>query len=367
MRFTNVTGFPASWTMGFQRDGRELLIVMVKVTYSLPPTGQEAQLAPKQVPLIEADQFAGEPGLSAPLYETDYAHRKPACDVLLVGSAYAPAGRRVTRMQVGMKVGRVVKQFAVVGARVWRKGVIGITASEPQPFELLPITYDCAFGGTDRTQAERGRTDTFLANPVGKGYWRHTDRIDGQLLPNTEQIDRPVEKHDGDYLPMAFSPIGRNWLPRMKFAGTYDQAWIENTAPLWPDDFEERYFQAAPPDQTMPYPKGGEEVVLRNLSPDGERAFRLPDRRVPMTFIPHKGRDANREASLDTIVLEPDQQRFPLTWRVSLPLGRSVFDVKETVIGEMSRAWHRARQHPKKVYYPSLGELVRARRSIGTS
>src|SRR2546422_6031182 len=44
-----------------------------------------------------------------------------------------------------------------------------------------------------------------------------------------------------------------------------------------------------------------------------------------------------------TLFRSPDQQRFTLTWRVALPLGRSVFDVKETVVGEMSPAWYRAR------------------------
>lgn len=367
MRLTNVTGLPASWTMGFQRDGREMLVVIVKATYALPSSGREAQLAPDQVPLVEADQFAGAPGLSAPLYETDYAHRKPACDVSLVGSAYAPNGRPMTRTQVGMKVGSVLKVFTVVGPRVWRKGIANISATAPRPFESLPITYDCAFGGTDRTQEESGRTETFLHNPVGRGYWRHTDHIDGQPLPNTEETNRPVQKYNHEYAPMAFSPIGRNWLPRTKLAGTYDQQWIENTAPFWPDDFDERYFQAAPLGQTMPYPQGGEEVRLHNLTPDGRRAFRLPRRRMPMIFIPHNGHDVNRDGSLDTIVLEPDEQRFTLTWRVTLPLGRSVFDVKETIIGEMPRAWHRARQFPGKVYYRSLGELVKARRSRGTS
>jgi hypothetical protein len=239
--------------------------------------------------------------------------------------------------------------------------------SDPRPFASLPLTYDNAYGGTDTTRRNEGRTDTFLLNPVGKGFWRHTDRVEGGLLPNTEQLDRPVEKIGGDYVPMAFSPIGRSWMPRRTYAGTYDQEWIENSAPLWPDDFDERYFQAAPPDQTMAYPTGGEPVVLRNLTPEGHRVFRLPQRRMPMTFIPHSGRDANRDGSLVTIVLEPDRERFTLTWRVALPLGRSVFDVKETIVGEMPRGWHRARQFPGKTYYRSLGELANARRGRSQS
>ena len=362
MKLTNVTGLPAGWTMGFQRDGRERLIVIVKATYVLPKAGADAELAFDQLPLIEADQFTGEPGMTAPRHETDYAHIKPGCDVLLVGSAYAPQGGPATRVEVGLKVGPLSKQFVVVGPRVWRKGPVRITATAPEAFESLPITYDHAFGGTDRTHADRGETSTFLANPVGKGYWRYSEQIDGQPLPYTEQPGQTIDTQDRAYVPMALSPIGRNWLPRRTFAGTYDQNWIETTAPLWPGDFDERYFQAAPPEQTMPHPKGGEEVVIRNLTADGLRTFRLPTWPIPMTFIPHAGRDVTRDAVIDTIVFEPDDERFTMTWRVTFPLGRSVFDVKETIVGKMPAAWHRARRTPGKPYYPSLGAAVEALR-----
>jgi hypothetical protein len=363
MRLTNVSGVPAAWTMGFRRDGRELLVVMAKATYALPPNGEEPAPALEQVPLVEADVFTAEPGLSAPLYETDFAHTKPACDVLLVGSAYAPAGRRIARTSVGMKVGGLVKEFAVVGPRTWRAAGVTVSADEPQPFESLRLTYDVAFGGTDRTREDEGQIRTFVANPVGAGYGAMGRSLNGKPLPNTEQIDHPVTTSDGSYVPMAFSPVGRNWTPRYKLAGTYTQEWIENTAPLWPADFDERYFQSAPVDQIIPYPQGGEDVILKNLTPDGRRAFRLPSRRMPMTFIPHKGRDATREGVLDTIVIEPDDGRFTLTWRVTLPLGKSIFDVKETVVGEMPPAWHRARVNPDKPYYRGLGEAVAALRS----
>ena len=107
MRFSNELGLPAAWTMGFRRDGREMLVVVVKATYTLPAPGLESVLADEQVALVEADRYTGEPGLSAPLHETDFAHEKPACDVLLVGSAYAPRGR-ATQVDVGLQVGTLM-------------------------------------------------------------------------------------------------------------------------------------------------------------------------------------------------------------------------------------------------------------------
>ncbi len=71
--------------MGMQPDGRELLVVVVKGTFVIPKGGEEPQLTEEQIPLIEADTFTGEPGLSAPVYESDYSPRKLRCDVLLSG------------------------------------------------------------------------------------------------------------------------------------------------------------------------------------------------------------------------------------------------------------------------------------------
>ena len=68
------------------------------------------------------------------------------------------------------------------------------------------------------------------------------------------------------------------------------------------------------------------------------------------------GYDVTREAVLDTIVFEPDQERFTLTWRTSLALGRSLFDVKETVAGEKAPGWHRARRSNKAHF--SIEELL---------
>lgn len=361
MIFSNQTPWPASWTMGFDRSGRELLVVIVKSTYTMPANGESPRPADEQVPLVEADRFSGEPGLSAPLFDTDFAHHKPGCDVLLVGQAHAPAGLEVTHLDVGLQVGSLSKRLRVVGPRHWRKGLVGVSASEPRHFTALPISYDHAFGGTDRTREGDGHTDTYLPNPVGRGYRAHLDGIDGQPLPHCEEPGRPVDRPDGAYRPMALSPLGRNWQERARFAGTYDQAWVESVAPLWPADFDDRYFQAAPADQIIPYPRGGEVVELRHLTDDGLRRFTLPRTQVPLTFIPHRGQDLTVLTNIDTVVLEPDAGRFTLTHRFSLPLGRSIFDVQEVLVGERPHAWHRARRFPGKTFYEGLGALVAAR------
>ena len=65
MRLEHITGMQAGYTMGLQPDGRELLVVCLKGTFTIPKNGQEPRLSEEQVPLLEADVFTGEPGLGA--------------------------------------------------------------------------------------------------------------------------------------------------------------------------------------------------------------------------------------------------------------------------------------------------------------
>jgi hypothetical protein len=360
--FVNQTNVAAGWTMGFERDGREMIVVAIKATYTIPASGEVPELTDEQVPLVEADQFTGAPGLTAPLYESDYAHRKPMCDVLVNGSAYAPSGKQALRLSVGVRVGPMVKTFAVVGDRVWRQGVLGIRATEPEPFEVMPISYDNAFGGVDDSRGDPANAVTFLENPVGLGYSHFNEHVDGKRLPNTEEQESSVTDPNGPYRPMSLGPIGRNWRPRFHYAGTYDQRWLDHQSPFWPDDFDYRYFQAAPTDQQIPYPSGGEDVVLRNLTPDGYVTFKLPWRPMPVWFLPYRGRDIRVDAVLDTVTIEPDRGVFALGWRATLAMRRSCFDMKQIIAGEMSEAWQRFRKYGNKPYYRGLAEMVQARR-----
>jgi hypothetical protein len=363
MELLNATKMRAGYTMGMKPDGRELLVATVKGTFTLPGDGGEPQLADEQVALVEADVFTGEPGFSSPLYETDYVPVKPRCDVLLNGSAYTPNGRPATRVSVSLQIGSVSKSFDVVGKRFWAVSFVGAVAAPPEPFTTMPISYDRAFGGVDAAHPDPARHHFYEFNHAGAGFHREMGRefLDGTPLPNTEEAGRPVENPRGSYRPMAFGPIGRAWQPRVKLAGTYDQNWIDNIFPFLPPDFDEQYYQAAPLDQQMDYPLGGEEVVLRNLTPEGYVSFRLPALNIPVVFYPRHGENIETNAVVDTIVIEPDLHRFTMTWRSHIPLRKNMFEVEQILVGEMPKGWYRARELGK-TYYPSLGALVAAKK-----
>ncbi len=347
MELINATRMVAGYTMGIEPSGRELLVVVIKGTFQLPRAPNEAlRLADEQLPLVMADTFTGEPGFSAPVYEVDFAPRKKRCDVLLIGSAYAPGGRPTTRVQVGLRVNGVTKSFAVVGKRHWRAGVSSISPSDPEPFTAMPISYDAAFGGVDNKHEDEGKHAAFMRNPVGKGFHKHlrSEWVDGAPLPNTEELNQPVTQPSANYSPMSFGPIGRGWEPRYRSAGTYDQNWLDNIFPFLPRDFDEQYYQAAPLDQQVNGPLGGQEVTLLNLTADGRCSFAIPNFEAPVHVFPKKGDRENLKAALDTVVLEPDQERLTMTWRVARPLKRNMFEIAQILVGKKGKHWWQKRE-----------------------
>jgi len=363
VRVVNPTAYASGWNVGHQPDGREAAVVVVKGTFVLSACdGRASALAERQLPLLEADVQGRDPARHAPIHEHDFALFKPRCDVLLRASAHAPGGRLVANLEAGFMVGACRKALKVWGRREWRKGLLGVTASGAEPFLVQPITYDHAFGGMHVDAQDPTRVDVYRGNPAGTGYARADHLAAGLPLPVTEALGEPVTRPDGHYRPMAFGPVGRHWLPRCSYAGTYDEQWQRERMPYLPADFNPLYLQAAPADQQMAYPQGGEPIVLLNLTPSSRLEARLPADQVTVRFVRHRAPLVEVAAHLDTIVIEPDEDRLSLTWRASCPLVRDPFELVEMQIEASSSrtpALLRSRQTGKK-YYGGLSALVRA-------
>jgi hypothetical protein len=199
-------------------------------------------------------------------------------------------------------------------------------------------------------------------------YYRPSPKaVEGKRVCNTEETGKRVAKPDGDYRPMAFGPIGRAWKQRVQYAGTYDKQWLDNVFPFLPKDFRDEYFQAAPADQWVDYPQGGEEAELVNLTPAGRTAFLLPAMAVPFDFFRQTGERVTMTGPVDTLLFEPDQGRFTMTSRCALPLKKNIHEMRCAVAGTQPRQWYEeqglvAPRAPGKQRFESLDEMIRARR-----
>lgn len=359
MHIDNETGFAAAFTAAMDSDGREYVVVVVKASFAFPErAGQPCHLSDAQTPLLMADTFWGEPGHSAQRGEMDFAHVKSRTDILFDAIVYAPGGRPAERVRAGASIGGWSKSLEAVGNRVWLAGPAGPRPSGIRPFAEMPVSYGLAFGGVDASDPQEEAPDAYASNPAGRGWHKMSNlaHLTGQPLPNFEQPGEPVETPWGDYQPAGLGPIARGWPQRLKYGGTYDQHWIDSVFPFLPSDFDPRYYQAAPLDQQVPHLRGGERVVLLNLTPEGKTEFTLPRQEMPVLFSRRRAEDVTLTAPLDTVVLRPDARIVDLTWRASLPLSRDIFEVTECIVGKRSRAFWRARALGK-TYYPTLKAL----------
>jgi len=298
-------------------DGSEARVAVVKATYDIGNGGVTA-VAEEQEPIAACDEYLSEPGLSSTLYESDGAYFKPATDVAVVGSAYAPDNRGALWFDASISVGSISKTIRVFGDRHWSFGRIGgVSHTRPEPVTRVPICWERSFGGADACRRGTQEPAWERRNPVGTGYCATHSReaLDGVALPNFEDPKRLIESWKDKPTPQGFGFIGRSWSPRVAHAGTYDKDWQQTRMPILPSDFDYRFFNAACPDLIAPnYLCGGEPVVAVNLSSAGVERFVLPV--VHVTFKARaKGRRIEVPGLLDTAVFKLDQRKIVLVWR----------------------------------------------------
>ena len=120
----------------------------------------------------------------------------------------------------------------------------------------MPLTYDRAFGGSDDRHPDASKHSAYLRNPIGRGYHKRLERplLHDQPAPNTEALNEPIKRPDRPYTPMAFTPLGRGWEPRLRYAGTYDQHWLDEVFLFCPPIFKTTTFRPPPPTSRSPIP-----------------------------------------------------------------------------------------------------------------
>ena len=318
MELVNKTLFTAERVLLQDKEGRDLLVVIIKCTYSLK---NKTELGPaeEQVPVQMADSFYGKPGESSVRYESDLVPYKPGTDVVLVGHAYAPKPK-IKKIDVTVKVGSLEKTCRVTGNRRWKKSFGFVKISDPEPLEKTPLVYEHSFGGQDLSSPETRDHERENRNPVGCGLLAKKSKLDPEKvsLPNIEDPANPIKSRQDRPKPVGFGFIGRHWQPRLSHAGTYDKNWMEKRSPLLPLDFDERYFNGAHPDLiSKKYLQGGEPVEIINAAPQGSLRFTLPRIRPQVAMISTTLEWTYAEPQIDTLILEPDQSRIMMVWRAS--------------------------------------------------
>jgi hypothetical protein len=317
----NLTTFAATAHPMMGRKNLPTLTVIVKGTFTF--AWETTELAAEQVPIAYGDELYDENEGGGTRYETDLLPFKPRTDVILDAAAHAPKSRPAPAVPVTVSVGPVQKHLMVFGKRLWNHaGVLRrrrYTITEAQPFLRQPIRYCDAFGGLDESTGE------YCAhNLSGKGFYSFKTKTNlaGKPLPLIEDPKHLI-KSPADRPPTA--GIGfyhRAWLPRARYAGTFDKAWRVERSPRMPKDFSYRFYNGAHPDlQVNGYLAGNEAVEMINLTPEGKMRFALPGVTPGCLVLRARHEEEEKIAMrLDTVFIEPGLRRFCLVWRGAAPL-----------------------------------------------
>jgi hypothetical protein len=299
-------------------DAANLFVVVIKQRFGIGRLGAVAPIPGAQVRHVDEPWDEGTPEKSSVKFPADTCLRKPSTDVVVVGCAMARGNMPARQLDVLLSVGPLQRQLRVHGPRVWYKGLTGLALGPAQPVEAVPLRWEYAFGGMDMSDLKKPAMEP--RNPFGRGMACDSSTLIHQPAPQIEDPRDPVQNHRSRPTPAGVAPIPPHVLPRIKYAGTYDDRWQKERMPLPPLDFDERHNQIAPPELIAPsYFRGGETVQLVNLCADGPLQFHLPKKFFGVAArADSTGRQEYRPV-LDTVLLQPNERAFELTWRVAVP------------------------------------------------
>jgi uncharacterized protein YjbI with pentapeptide repeats len=273
-------------------------LVVVKATYAIDPDGAAPHLAATQ-DLLRGDEAEGDDPDAELRYPSDHAPFKPKTDVLLVGTAHAPAGH--TTALVRFSLGAVERRLVALGPRTW--GANGIP-SPPGPFEPVPLRWGHAFGGPG-----------FVANPRGTGL------APGSPPPRLEDPDHLIRGRNDRPSPACFAPVSPAWPARGALLGTYDRTWKRERWPYFPADFDPAFFQAAPAALQREEPRGAEAFLITSVRPGGaDLRGRLPEARPRAFAARPDGSLFEVLLRLDTLLFDADAAQLRLTFRGSFDI-----------------------------------------------
>lgn len=336
LQVANHTPFSTSLSVFPDATGVETAYAVVKATFRIG--AGEPEIATPQLPLLATDVFWGDPVTTSLRAAGEFALLKPATDVLLVGRAIAPAPN--TRVaDVSVMVGPVSHTVRVFGDRYWQRRGGRWQPSAPAVWERMPLRWERAFGGVAAFH-DNDAPEQEPRNPVGRGLVGRMQPLhQEQPLPNLEDPQALILDPADRPAPACFAPIAPAWMPRLAYAGTYDEAWTRRRAPYLPLDFDPRFFHVAPPALIAPgFLQGGELVRLAGFSIGEPITFELPRCGLEVEFS-FNGTKLPQFPQLETVLFEPDAARFQMLWRCALVVDKKLLKLREVAV--RSSVWER--------------------------
>ncbi|MEO6962903.1 MAG: DUF2169 domain-containing protein [Puia sp.] len=349
-----------------------ILSLLVKRTYRISDTGKCA-LNDEQIPLVgEIAFYDGSPTLVS--QDSDLYIFKPFTDVVIKGKARND--RKNNSFQASVQIADSNVGIQVVGNRkVFFNQSGKLEFTEAELVEEVPLRYDFAYGGRDEAAEKKiklppphltkelppemdllgGNPYRYKRNPAGKGYLVEPVKssIEQLSLPNLEDPENLLTPeslivHDPSLwykmpLPRCTDWVSPMWFPRIAYFGLYNlpgqignklaeiaRHWAEpkilSIIPM-KGNMDFRCTNGASLGLQLPYIKPKERIRMVNIHPKfKDFVLQLPGEYPDLWVDGRKGKLLSTHPFIQTIVIEPDENRVSILWRGSGPAIRPYFD-----------------------------------------
>ncbi|MER2494643.1 DUF2169 domain-containing protein [Vibrio neptunius] len=303
----------------FQRDqnGHEVWVIAAKRQWQLNE-GSWQEVPAEEI--YDDPVYLGEAGMSAMKVDHEFPVSKQNTDVLVYGKARAYAKRPVTYHECRILIdSHIDKTIAVHGERKWVEHGGTVTVSHPTAYVEAEIDYSKALGGDERNRVGCGVAKSsaeLMAMPVPSVFYPNEE-----WAPNTKNLR-----------VAGLGPIPPFFTQRVKYAGTFDDAWQEHRRPLLPEDFNPKFYQSAPEDQQCNgFLEGGERLMMSGFSHDDVLAFRIPAEKY--VAVADFGEEKLSAAmAMYTLFVDTEEQRLTISYNASFPCqGKEHLLVSSTI------------------------------------
>lgn len=219
-----------------------------------------------------------------------------------------------------------------------------VTAGEGGKVTALCIAKSChSFRGEVSPAAIRP-TDVYRGEPGASDLLLPSELVPRKTVAEVivtgaapEELSRPAltslrvgdfllenELQEGETIPSGWAPLAPNSPERRAYMGEYDARWREERFPRLPEDFDPRFYNAAPAALTLPgFFSGGDAVRIEGLSIDVVESA-VPTQEVHVTFGFRDDVAESMVLVIDTMMIDASAQTLEWVWRASCSLqGRS--------------------------------------------
>ncbi len=168
---------------------------------------------------------------------------KPRAEFLLYGRCFPQ--KETTGMEVGVRVGNLLKTLQVMGQRYWQ----GNHCTAPEILNPVRLDWSQAYGSPD-----------FPVNPLGKGHTKEKkpEKLAAPTLLRPGELLSSVQQ---EHEPVSFTAIPPFWPQRAKNLGKFDDRWKVEDWPYLPRSSKAEFYCTAPSDQRFDGFFQGTEII----------------------------------------------------------------------------------------------------------